>query len=661
MRDLKAPVKKFRPEIEGVRVIAAILVAVYHIWLGKVSGGVDVFFIVSGFLITTSLLSKIEKDGHIKIFDYLLGLLKRLIPLAFTVLFVTSLLSIVIMPKVQWEQIISEVIASGLYFENWELAFNAVDYLEQSNEASPLQHFWALSLQGQFYLLWPLIITFSFFLARKIFKLPPRFMLLTVFAQLFIFSIIYSIYKTAVNQPWAYFDTFARVWEFSLGGMVALLISAIAFNKTVSGIIGWVGLAIICLTGILLPVSTVFPGFAALLPTTGVIFILLAAQNGPQFGVEKVLGAKPFVYLGSFSYGIYLWHWPLFIFYLTYFKVETVSLTAGIAILVVTFILSFMTTKVLEAPVRKLNIREGKGKFVSVASAFVVPVIVILIFWSVQLREGSQQIFHASDYPGAQALAIEGTINTDVEPIPSMLEIKYNLPEFYNDPDCVTRSGGILSKCSFGVIDNPQYTVALVGGSHSGHWFPAIMEFAEELKLKVDVYNHDGCKFASGDFNGILTESCIEWNKRMMEELIKNPPDLVFTTASISNDDFIPQEYIDHWRNLKGSTNVFAIRDNPQMEENIPLCLERKQDYLQCSVERKNALSKVQPWENTKGIPDNVYFADLSDYFCDETMCYSVIGNIIVYRDAHHITVEYAKTLAPFLKEHIVKALEWIS
>ncbi|SOB99020.1 peptidoglycan/LPS O-acetylase OafA/YrhL [Ureibacillus xyleni] len=656
MRDLNAPTKKFRPEIEGIRAVAAILVAVYHIWLGKVSGGVDVFFIVSGFLITTSLLAKIEREGHINLFEYLLGLVKRLIPLAFTVLTVTSLLSILIMPKVQWEQIISEVIASGLYYENWQLAFNSVDYLEQNNEASPLQHFWALSLQGQFYITWPLIIILSFFIARKLFKTPERKTLLATLSILFTLSISYSIYKTIVNQPWAYFDTFARVWEFSLGGIVAIIITLIPLKSVYSALIGWVGLGIICLTGVLLPVSTVFPGYAALLPTIGVILIILAAENGHRFGVEKLLGSKPLLFMGSISYGFYLWHWPLLIFYLTYFKKETVSLSAGLVILSLTFILSYVSTKVLEAPVRKLNVKYSKVKLVSIATSFALPVTFVVFLWGTQLTE-EKSIYNLEDYPGANALAVQMTVKPDIEPIPSMLEIKENLPEFYSVEDCVTRSGERVTKCSFGETKKPEHTIALVGGSHSGHWFPALMGFAEELKMQIDVYNHDGCRFSNDDFNGTLTEACMKWNELVIQEIIKNPPDLVFTTANLNKNDTIPIGYIQQWEKLEGVTKVFAVRDNPRMSENVPLCLEREKDNIDCSLPRDEALSSVLPWENTKEIPSNVFFADMSDYFCDDETCYSVIGNIIVYRDAHHITAEYARTLSPFLKEHIVEAL----
>ncbi|UTH14496.1 acyltransferase [Macrococcus equipercicus] len=176
--------KKFRPEIEGLRAVAAILVAVYHIWFGRVSGGVDVFFVVSGFLITTSLLSKVRRTGTVNFFDFIFGLLKRLLPSAFFVLYTVIIFSYIFIDQSQWVQIIKEVFASSFYYENWQLALSATDYLDQSNEKSPVQHFWAMSIQGQFYLIWFLIFTF----AIKFFNKNIRKTLAVFFTLLLIVS-----------------------------------------------------------------------------------------------------------------------------------------------------------------------------------------------------------------------------------------------------------------------------------------------------------------------------------------------------------------------------------------------------------------------------------------------------------------------------------------
>jgi peptidoglycan/LPS O-acetylase OafA/YrhL len=660
MTDLRAPEKKFRPELEGVRTVAAFLVAVYHIWIGSVSGGVDVFFIVSGYLITTSLLSKMERDGRIHLVDYWLGLARRLFPIAFTVLLFTVVGSILIMPQVQWKQIISEIFASAFYFENWYLANSAVDYLAQNNQASPLQHFWALSLQGQFYLTWPFVVLTAFVIAKKVLGKPVRKTMLGVLLSLFLLSIGYSIYKTSVNQPWAYFDTFARVWEFSLGGVLALLLPYLRFGKTVSMVIGWFGLAVICFTGILLPVSSVFPGYAALLPTGGVILVIISAENSTRFGVDKLLGSKPFLYFGSMSYGFYLWHWPLLIFYYAYFDVERVPVASGLAIIVSAFILSFISVKILETPVRKISIKHSKKKLAIVLAGLLIPLFCVNGVWAyfVSGQDQAEQKYNLEDYPGAMAISDSVEPVPDKEPVPSALAVKEDLPAFYDMTECFSgMEEEKMAKCSLGEKENPEYTIALVGGSHSGHWYPALEKLSDKMKLKIEIYNKDACRFSADDFDGLLNASCMDWNEKVIGMLKEEPPDLVFTTANVGAGDKVPGGYIEQWKKLKGITEIFAVRDNPAMEGDPPTCVEKKGSVEECSMPRDKVLSEVIPWENTEGIPANVTFADLSEYFCDDESCPPVIGNVLVYRDYHHISTLYSRTMAVALEKPLQKAL----
>ncbi len=472
--DLRVPEKRFRPELEGVRTVAALLVAIYHIWIGAVSGGVDVFFIVSGYLITTSLVSRMEREGRIHFLEYWLGLARRLFPLAFTVLLVVVAGSILLLPESQWKQIIGEVVASGTYTQNWYLATNAVDYLGQTNQASPLQHFWALSIQGQFYLVWPFVILLSFWLARKVWKTPQRKTLLGILVAVFTLSMVYSIYRTTVEQPWAYFDTFARAWEFSLGGILALLLPYLRFSKGVGSVLGWLGLSIICLTGILLPVSTVFPGYAALLPTGGVILIIIAAENGSRFGAEKLLNSRPFQAFGSISYGFYLWHWPLLIFYYAGTGAERISFLPGLGIIVTAALLAWVSVKGMETPIRKMSVKTSKKKLLLTLAMFTVVVMGSNTAWGYYVHQKGEEGYSLTDYPGARAVS-EGIIPAKGKaPAPSPTVVKEDLPDFYGKEDCFSNmEDDRVTKCSMGDTKNPEHTIALVGGSHSGHWFPS--------------------------------------------------------------------------------------------------------------------------------------------------------------------------------------------
>ncbi|MFJ7737314.1 acyltransferase family protein [Lysinibacillus sp. NPDC097287] len=661
MLDLKIPDKRYRTEIEGLRAIATLLIAIYHIWLGRVSGGVDVFFVLSGFLITMSLISKIERTGKIHFGGYLLGLAKRLFPLALTVIIFITGLSIFLLPQVQWDQITSHMLASTLFFENWRLSLDAVDYLAQADVASPFQHFWSMSVQGQFYILWPCLIFVTYILAQKILKTPVRKTLLVVLLIVFILSLSYSIYITNLNQPWAYFDLLARVWEFSLGSIFAILLPYLSLNKWISTFIGWVGLLIVCFTGVIIPVSDLFPGYIALLPIGGALLLILSAESSTRFGVDKILGARPFLFFGKYTYGFYLWHWPLLIFYKVYMDTSTVSIAHGLLILFATFILSYVSTKFIETPIREIEARHSKSQLIFVLCVMLIPVLLMNFSFNYFVEQAKAQKpleYSIQDYPGALEFQQNIQPNEGVELIPSMVNVKTDLASFYDDKQCFTNKGVVVTKCSFGVTDNPDYIIALVGGSHSGHWFPALEMLAEELNFQIDVYIRDGCRFTNDDFDGQITSECLLWNEKVMDVLIKDPPDLVFTTSTLNKRDTVPIGYIGQWSRLEGITQIFAIRDNPRMVEDVPTCVDRVSDPSECSVPKNQGVSEIVPWENTGGIPSNVTFADLTDNFCDESRCYGVIGNVIVYRDMHHITAEYAKTLAPALREPLADALK---
>lgn len=660
--DLKVAEKRFRPELEGIRALAAILVAVYHVWLGRVSGGVDLFFVVSGYLITTSLLNQILKTEKINFKAYYLGLTRRLFPLAYTVITVIAIMSIFFMPKSLWVDTIPQAFASIFYFENWQLAWNSVDYLANNDtSSSPFQHFWALSLQGQFYITWPILITFVYLLATKILKSAPRKTLLIILLVISSISLGYSIYLTNINQPFAYFNTFARVWEFGLGGILSLILPYIKVSRIVSFIIGWLGILILLFTGIIFPVSTMFPGYIALLPISAAMMIIISAEQQVRFSALSFLSLKPLQKFGAISYGFYLWHWPVLIFYYMIYQTNHAGLLDGILILLVSYILSFVTSSLIEKPIRNISNTKQLKKLTFVSTMLLISVTAVTASWLV-MKDNLQSavIADIADYPGALSIYYDLDVENTEEYLPNYASAFKDVPSFYAE-NCLSEmdANEEVVECVYGEIENPIATIALVGGSHSGHWFPALEKVAEEEKLKIRLLNRDACRFSSNDFNGRLSTECMKWNDNVQDLLMEDPVDIIFTTANTNAAELLPKGYMEKWRQFEGISTIFAIRDNPRMSFNAPVCLEQNAgDAESCSELRSEKLSELPPWETTPNIPSNVEFADLSDYFCNDESCATVIGNVIIYRDEHHLTASYAKTLAEPLKDVLMPIVQ---
>lgn len=662
--------RKFRPEIEGLRAVAALLVAVYHIWVGKVSGGVDVFFVVSGFLITISLLTQAERIGRVDFFSFILRLMKRLFPMAFLVLFVSTLGSMLLVPRVQWEQTIQEVFASIFYYQNWQLAVSSVDYLGQNNEASPFQHFWAMSIQGQFYMLWPLLIMLSIVFSTCIFKTSLRMAFLYIVSVLFVLSFSYSIIRTATDQPWAYFDTFARVWEFCLGGLLALFIAKVVLHKALALVIGWLGLVTIVFTGALLNVSTQFPGYVALLPALSAGLIMIAGNQGGKAGVHALLSWAPLTQFGSISYAFYLWHWPFLIFYYELTGTQEVSFTHGLILILGAAVVSYGTTMLFEKPIRNLKLAPKRIFSWGIMASLALPVLVAAGIWGYNVQETNQELSEVTkenEYEGAGALGSdeqsretsEQVPEEDREILPSPVQARSDLPKGYENGCHQDIEAAEVIKCEYGETENEKFTIALVGGSHSLHWLPALEEIATEEDIKVDSYTKSACRFNE---DGGRDDSCKEWNDNVISELEEDNPDMVFTPAdSASNKTAgVPTGFMDQWRKLDSSgIQVFAVRDTPWFDEDIPSCVEENAGNLsECAEPRENVMAGEKPWKDVQESPENVSFYDYSDYVCEGDTCGPVAGNVLIYRDKHHLTATYAKTLGPVIRKDIMDGLK---
>nr|WP_278248939.1 acyltransferase family protein [Streptomonospora litoralis] len=659
--------------MQGLRAVAVLLVAAYHIWLGRVSGGVDVFLLLTGFLITGSLLRAVERRGRVDFAAFWSRLVKRLFPGAAAALAGILVASLLFLPSTAWREAISGVVASALYFENWHLALNSVDYLAQNSSAGPVQHFWSLSVQGQFYLLWPLVITAAAALARAA-GWPLRGVTGTVLALVFAASLTYSVVLTEADQPWAYFDTGARLWELALGGLLAVALPHLRLYRPLRIVLGWAGLAALVACGLLVPVSTMFPGYIALWPTLAAAAVIVGGSTNSPLAADRLLNLRPMHYIGDHAYTLYLWHWPVLVCYLAVADRTTPSLTGGCLILAVSMALAVATRWITENGVDAFTrTRTGNLWSLSVGAAFLVPVLAGAWVWSGYLdqeqRRQEAAAARSADYPGAAAIGTPAAApaGSPVPINPAPANAAADVPVTYADGCNQGTHSFELIMCIYGPEDYDR-TIALVGGSHAAHWFPALQRIAAEKRWRIVNLVKGACMFTGAEQmrGGEVYHSCMAWNERVMAELAELRPDAVFTNATRTNIDasagplgeVVVDGYVQRWRELgEMGIDVIAVRDTPRLDFAAPDCLAEEPPE-ECVGRRYNAMARVSPLKSLDDVPANVTFLDFTDQLCQGDMCPTVIGNVLVYWDRAHITATYMRTLAPVLRSRIEAATD---
>ncbi|MBJ6124273.1 acyltransferase family protein [Microvirga splendida] len=649
----------FRPEIQGLRTIGALLVACFHIWGGRVSGGVDVFFVVSGFLITGSLYKEVQRSQTIDVVAFWGRIAKRIAPMAYAVLALTLLAALLWMPQSRQAGFLSEVIYSALHLENVKLMMNSVDYLARDEAPSPVQQFWALSVQVQFYAVWPFLLLGVALAARRL--RTGAYAYLVALAAVFLGSLAYSIVQTRLDPSPTYFNTLARVWEFALGGILAVALPHVQLPERLREIAGWVGLAAVVSCGFVIPVSAHYPGYVALWPTLGAALVLLSGGGRTRFGADRILAARPLVALGEISFSFYLWHWPVLIFALLITHQKKLGLWGGLAVIAIALFGAYVTARWLEQPIHRSSVGKRKAWHIhAMGAALAMPVLFLSASWLV-LNETTaererQTLEHRNrDYPGgAIPMAVATAVRPNVPVYPAPAAVKRKHPNRCQQNE---KKAEVLT-CTYGLKEKPRKTIALVGGSHAEHWLPALEKLAFEQKWQIVAITKSACPFIP---NRGGNPSCVQWNKDVHDVLQKLRPDAVFTTSTRrmrtpdGAGEYVPDGYVKQWQRLaENGITVIAIRDNPKMKAGVLECVETyPNDIKRCGVPFRQHFNEIDPTSNLREKLKTVSFIDLTDRFCDGQVCLPVGGNVLVYRDTHHITIEYSRTLATPLGERM--------
>ena len=699
----------FLPHIQGLRAIAVLLVVVYHFWPGRLTGGyigVDVFFVISGFLITQQLSRQLERTDRIALPSFYAKRARRLLPAAITVLVFASLATLFIMPLSSLTENVREILASTFYVENWVLAANSVDYLAAANEASLVQHYWSLSLEEQFYLFWPVLLLGASVFAVKVLGRRKWVGLIAVLAVVGVVSFALSVFVTATDPAGAYFVTYTRVWEFAVGGALALLPRLRPTKAWQSNILGWGGIAVVLGCGYFFTASTPFPGYMAAVPVLGTAAIIVAHHREKPWDAGRVLSFRPVSFIGDISYSLYLWHWPLIIIapYIPGWGLSTLN---RIALFLFCFVIAWLTKRFIEDPARKwrfFTTRRPRVTLIGVVAAMAVSSLFVGSAWAVQQpkydTEATQLAETLANPPacfGAASGPTDGVAPIDplcVNPelagqiIPSPGFGNADRPEH---PECLsTLNDASVRDCTFGseATDAPQ--IALIGDSHAYALMDPFIQMAEQNGWHLTTYLKGGCPWSTTPLGGsdAFARSCDDWRGALTAQLAAHTPfDAVFTAAltdrALSADEEATTGLIDAadadgsaaspqgqaavtgygeaWQQVLGQgTPIVTVVDNPAWEDDPNKCL-RTESESSCAEPREDGLAAFDPIavaaRGAVAQGRDVTLLDFSDTYCTAEECAAVIGGANVYRDPDHLTRTFAFTLEPFLQKAMASAL----
>jgi len=672
----------FRRELHGLRAVALGLVAVYHIWLGRVSGGVDVFLFLSAFFLTGTFVRRLENGRPLGVPRYWLHTFKRLMPPAAVTILLVLAGTALVLPASIWPTVMQEAVASATYVQNLLLVLLQVDYhARDAGAASPLQHFWSLSVQGQAFVVWPLLFLLMRRRARagKAIR-PPLIALVSVIGAA---SLAWSIYSTQTQQQIAYFDTAARMWEFAAGSLLALMLPALdrltGAHRPEDGhaprwgglraVTGWAGILALLACGVLVDVSSEFPGWIALWPLAAAGAVVVAGHSGRLWGVDALLSTRPAAFIGDISYALYLVHWPLLVMWLHHSEQQRAGLLDGLVVLTASVLLAWLITRAIDAPVRRSAWLEAKPWRALAAIAVSVALVAGATgaWWGVLTTR-------AAEPPAATG----PTLATDeVATIAPAVVRPYGWQLGSQWPDLPEKCGGAWApERSFRHVNCQQLlpgdaeaeqTIVVVGSSHSRQFIPALLPYAEEHGTQIVNLSMDGCGYLAG------TERwpyCDGYDEYVLEYLDLIQPDIVLTTvtqaAADSADEVLPdgsdaaiQQILDR------GIDVLAVRDAPRWEEDQYQCAEAVLDDdgtpadadLACGADVADKLAPenpAAPLADLTGKGSSVTLLDFTPWICPVGRCSPVLGDVYVYMDDNHLTRLFVEqTLAPAMTRRL--------
>ena len=656
-----------RADIDGLRALAILLVVAYHVWLGRVSGGVDVFLMVSAFFLTASFVRRVESQRPLALGAFWLRRFRRLLPAAAVTIVGVLAVALVAYPQTEWSRVWHEAWSSLFYVENWTLALSEVDYYaRESVTPSPFHHFWSLSVQGQVFILWPLIIAVVWVVLRRRRSMVVPALAL-VFGAIFVASLGFSIVETVQAQSFAYFDTRTRLWEFAAGSLVAIALPFVRVRPSIGAVLGWAGIVGIVMCGIVLDVQGGFPGYLALWPVVCTALVIIAGRDRPCGGPAMILESAPLRYIARDAYALYLVHWPVLVTWMMLSGRSEPGWLAGAGIVFVSLVLARLVSMLVERPLRDSRVIERSHRLGAlVLAASVVVVAAPLAAWqlTIEQREAALMAGDTGGYPGAAQIDTPidlSGVDLPLRPLATALDEEWVDLKGSCAGDLAPEEPVLQGSCAqtANAEDSDAWRVLVMGDSHAQQLMSPLTVLADQQGWGIVALLKGGCAIGIGAPTwSAAGPPCEEWRAAAIEYATRVQPDavyLVVTRATPASPEVLVEGIREIAEELTANgIQVIAVRDNPRFDFDMYECALEQSEIppgaaaTSCDVPEPG-FAVGEDLDDLAAL-EGVVAVDFRPWLCPDDMCRGSIGNIAVYIDDNHISDTYGRTLAPMLQ-----------
>ena len=578
----------FRADIEGLRAVAVAIVVLAHARLGFAAGGyvgVDVFFVISGFLITQLLVGELDRSGRVSVARFYARRVKRLMPQALTVIAAVVVAASLLLSPLEADVVARDVVAAGAYAMNWHLSAEAADYFHSGEAARPLDHLWSLAVEEQFYAVWPWLLLALAWVSRR--ALP------VAVAAIAAASFAYAVASVHAAPEAAYYSAFGRAWELGLGAALAVLPTLRLWPGA-----AWLGLAAIAVSVLTFGAATPFPGAAALVPTLGAAAVI--AAGAPL----RLLTLRPMRWLGRVSYAWYVWHWPVLVF------AGAGSAGGRALVALLSLVPAWLTYRWIETPLRHSTLHVRRP-WTTLAAGLAGPAAVVGIGLALSAGLSSPPALAAAEAVGAPALGRQLQRSaTALRPRPR--DASADRGHAFAD-GCLVEEGEVRSPaCVYGDRRSSK-TVVLFGDSHAMQWFPALEATAKRRHWRLVELTKSGCPppLVQILLAGTARQdpSCDVWRESALRRIERERPALVLVGMSMrytvldgerrlgrgESTRALGAGYAPALARLRAAAGrVAVLTDVPRPPTDIPSCVSGAMRHLRrCAFARGPALANA--------------------------------------------------------------------